>query len=63
MRGKLRDKRNDAKRYPLRREQMERRRPGKREVRNTILLKQQWNEEDYLLEDNKELVVADEMKN
>jgi hypothetical protein len=63
MRGKLRDKRSDARRYPLRREQMERRRPGKRESRTAILAGQQWEEENYLLGDDEGLQAdAEELK-
>jgi hypothetical protein len=63
VRGKLRDKPTNAKQYRLRRELMERRRPAKRENRDAILLSQEWEEEDYLLdEDKKLLVVAQKQK-
>ncbi len=51
MRGKLRDKRTDSRQGHARRELAERRRPPKRESRNTVLHLQQLEEEDYLLDD------------
>ncbi len=56
MRGKLRDKRTEAKRDKLRRELMERRRATKRESRTAVAMAWQselLNDEndDYLLED------------
>ena len=57
MRGKLRDKRTEAKRDKLRRELMERRRAIKRESRTAVAMAWQselLNDEndDYLLEDD-----------
>ncbi len=62
MRGKLRDKRIDARRDKLSREQMERRRSIKRETRTAVTLAWQnelLNEEDYdnLSEDDEELLL------
>ena len=56
MRGKLRDKPTNARQYRLRRELMERRRPAKRENRATTVLSQQWDEDDELLDVDKELL-------
>ena len=50
MRGKLRDKRTDSSQDHIKREQIERRRPTKRESRPTIWHLQQL-EEDSLLDD------------
>jgi hypothetical protein len=50
MRGKLRDKRTDARRYKLSRELVERRRGARRESRAAVTLawqNQLLNEEDY----------------
>ena len=50
MRGKLRDKRTDARRYKLSRELVERRRGARRESRAAVTLAWQnrlLNEEDY----------------
>jgi hypothetical protein len=62
MRGKLRDKRLDARRNKLSREQIERRRSIKRETRNAVTLA--WQNElldeeiyDNLLEDDEELLL------
>ena len=57
MRGKLRDKPTNAKQYRLRRELMERR-PAKRQNRATNLLNQHWEDDDNLIDENKELLVA-----
>ena len=56
MRGKLRDKPTNARQYRLRRELMERRRPAKRENRAALILSQQWDEDDGLLDEDKELL-------
>ena len=61
MRGKLRDKRTDVRRYKLSRELVERRRGIRRESRAAVALawqNQLLNEEDYngLLDDEKPLV-------
>ena len=61
MRGKLRDKRTDVRRYKLSRELVERRRGIRRESRAAVTLawqNQLLNEEDYdgLLDDEKPLV-------
>ena len=53
MRGKLRDKRADARRERLRREIVERRRPPKRENRMATLLNRQL-EEDYMLDEEED---------
>ena len=58
VRGKLRDKPTNARQYRLRRELMERRRPAKRENRDTLILSQQWDEDDGLLDEDKELLVV-----
>lgn len=58
MRGKLRDKPTNAKQYRMKRELMERRRPAKRENRATNLLNQHWEEDDDLLDEDKELLVV-----
>jgi hypothetical protein len=62
MRGKLRDKRIDARRDKLSREQIERRRSIKRENRTAVILA--WQNElldeevyDNLLEDDEELLL------
>lgn len=61
MRGKLRDKRADVKQYPFRKEQE--RRSSKRLIRTPLLLDNQWEDEDYHLEDDeKSLVAAEELK-
>lgn len=57
MRGKLRDKRPDSRQDRIKREQMERRRPPKRESRITILQIQHL-EEDYLLDDEEVQLVT-----
>ena len=62
MRGKLRDKPTNARQYRLRRELMERRRPAKRENRAAILLNQQWEDEDYPLDEDKELLVVSQKR-
>ena len=58
VRGKLRDKPTIAKQYRMRRELMERRRPAKRENRAALLLNQQWEEDNDLLDEDKELLVV-----
>jgi hypothetical protein len=58
LRGKLRDKRSDPSRERSRREQLERRRPPKRESRISIL-RIQHLEEDYLFgEEDAQLVTT-----
>ncbi len=57
MRGKLRDKRPDSRQDRIKRDQMERRRPPKRESRITILQIQHL-EEDYLLDDEEVQLVT-----
>jgi len=51
VRGKLRDKRADARRDRLKRELKEMRRPGRRENRNVALLSQQYEEDEDWLEE------------
>ena len=46
MRGKLRDKRSEAKRDGFKRDILERRRPAKRDNRNLTWLNQQQEQED-----------------
>ncbi len=57
MRGKLRDKRPDSRQDRIKREQMERRRPPKRESRIT-LLQIQHLEDDYLFDDEEVQLVT-----
>ena len=60
MRGKLRDKRSEAKRDGFKRDILERRRPAKRDNRNLTWLNQQQEqeEEDYPVEvESAEVVV------
>lgn len=57
MRGKLRDKRPDSRQDRMKREQMERRRPPKRESRITILQIQHL-EDDYLFDDEEVQLVT-----
>ena len=58
IRGKLRDKRSDSGKERIRREQVERRRPPKRESRISIL-RIQHLEEDYLFDEgDAQLVTA-----
>ncbi len=54
MRGKLRDKRTDARRDRIKRDLMERRRPVKRDNRMVAILSQQLAD-DYLLVDEEEM--------
>ena len=54
MRGKLRDKRTDARRDRIKRDLMERRRPVKRDNRMVAILSQQLAD-DYLLVDEEEV--------
>ncbi len=54
MRGKLRDKRTDAKRDGFKRNVLERRRPAKRDNRNITWLDQELDDEEELLEDEEE---------
>ncbi len=54
MRGKLRDKRTDARRDRIKRDLMERRRPVKRDNRMVAILSQQLAD-DYLLIDEEEM--------
>jgi hypothetical protein len=58
MRGKLRDKRAETKRDNFKRELMERRRTSKRDNRTIIIqLSQLDQDDDYLLEEEPELLV------
>jgi len=58
MRGKLRDKRPEAKRDGFKRELFERRRPARRDNRNITWQHQELDEEeDLLLEETAEVVV------
>ena len=60
MRGKLRDKRPEAKRDSFKRELLERRRPTRRDNRNITWLNQELDEEEDLLleeEETAEVVV------
>jgi len=57
VRGKLRDKRPDSRQDRMKREQMERRRPPKRESRITILQIQHL-EDDYLFDDEEVQLVT-----
>ena len=54
MRGKLRDKRTDARRDRMKRDLLERRRPIKRDNRMVAILSQQLAD-DYLLIDEEEM--------
>lgn len=54
MRGKLRDKRTDARRDRMKRDLLERRRPVKRDNRMVAILSQQLAD-DYLLVDEEEM--------
>jgi len=54
VRGKLRDKRTDARRDRIKRDLMERRRPVKRDNRMVAILSQQLAD-DYLLIDEEEM--------
>ena len=54
MRGKLRDKRTDARRDRMKRDLLERRRPVKRDNRMVAILGQQF-EDEFLLDDEEEL--------
>jgi len=54
VRGKLRDKRTDARRDRIKRDLMERRRPVKRDNRMVAILSQQLAD-DYLLVDEEEM--------
>ena len=54
MRGKLRDKRTDARRDRVKRDLLERRRPIKRDNRMVAILSQQLAD-DYLLIDEEEM--------
>ena len=54
MRGKLRDKRTDARRDRMKRDLLERRRPVKRDNRMVAILSQQLAD-DYLLIDEEEM--------
>ncbi len=54
MRGKLRDKRTEARRDRMKRDLMERRRPVKRDNRMVAILSQQLAD-DYLLVDEEEM--------
>ncbi len=58
MRGKLRDKRTDPKRGYFKRELLERRRTAKRANRMMARLKQQMEEENYLLDNEEEAKVS-----
>ncbi|TMF45106.1 MAG: hypothetical protein E6I32_13990 [Chloroflexi bacterium] len=54
MRGKLRDKRTDARRDRMKRDLLERRRPVKRDNRMVAILSQQF-EDEFLLDEEEEL--------
>jgi len=54
VRGKLRDKRTDARRDRMKRDLLERRRPVKRDNRMVAILSQQF-EDEFLLDDEEEL--------
>ena len=54
MRGKLRDKRTDARRDRMKRDLLERRRPVKRDNRMVTFLNQQW-EDEFSLDGEEEL--------
>jgi ATP-dependent helicase/DNAse subunit B len=63
MRGKLRDKRSEMKRYNLKRESLERRRTNKRDNRSLVVkLYQQYEEEDNFLRDDEEVLVESTQK-
>ncbi len=57
MRGKLRDKRLELKRDSFKRESMERRRVNKRESRSMALLSLKLDQENYLLDEEEEVLV------
>lgn len=54
MRGKLRDKRTDARRERMKRDVMERRRPPKRDNRMIAHLNRQF-EEEYMLDEEEKI--------
>ena len=54
MRGKLRDKRADTKRDSLKRAMLERRRPNRRDNRVVVLQSPQFDEEELMLEEEKD---------
>lgn len=58
MRGKLRDKRTDAKRDSFKRNTLERRRPARRDNRNSTWLDQELDDEEELLEDEETAVMV-----
>ena len=59
MRGKLRDKRTEAKRDSFKRNVLERRRPVKRDNRNVTWLDQELDDEgDELLEEEEAAVIV-----
>ena len=62
MRGKLRDKRTEMKRENFKRESMERRRPNRRENRNMALLNLQLDQEEYLLDEDDEVLAEKTIK-
>jgi hypothetical protein len=62
MRGKLRDKRTDTRRDNFKRESLERRRPNRRESRSMALLNLQLDQEDYLLDEDDEVLAKKVIK-
>ena len=63
MRGKLRDKRTETKRDNFKRELMERRRTSKRDNRTIIIqISQLDQDDDYLLDEEQELLVENTSK-
>ena len=62
MRGKLRDKRVEMRRDNSKRELLERRRPNRRENRSMALLNLQLDQEDYLLDEDDEVLAKKAMK-
>ena len=62
MRGKLRDKRTEMKRENFKRESLERRRPNRRENRSMALLNLQLDQEDYLLDEDDEVLAEKTIK-
>jgi hypothetical protein len=62
MRGKLRDKR-DMKRERTKRELLMGRKPSKKDHRNLQLLQPMEDDDDYLLDEEGELMIEEEQKN
>lgn len=56
MRGKLRDKRIDTRRGNIKRDLLERRRPATRRDTRAVALLNRQIEEEYLLDDEEEMV-------